>query len=186
MFTLSGQDAESQCRKQVAVCVFDLRSENHICPLIWSALCCKFLHMGSKDDEMGGIETEQLSCLLCLVPLHVGWRGSWEERSSVRAAGVVCPSWQQPQPCGTSGWEVTEAALAPRSPAWGGKGRTLKRVLKPFFISVCFLTAAVQGLRRRVFDPATLLSLDVLNRDCLQSLYTSSYGEASTKDVFIF
>lgn len=54
---------------------------------------------------------------------------------------------------------------------------------------LCFLPAAapVQCSRMMVFVGSdTLLSLDILKRDCLQCLYTSCYSEASTKGIFVF
>lgn len=97
-----------------------------------STPCYKFL-MGLKDDEMSESGPKQLSYQSHLVLLCVWWWSSQEEWSGVRAAGGVLS--QQSQPCGTSDREVAGPALALHSPSSGGKGRTCKWVLKPFFIS---------------------------------------------------
>lgn len=51
-------------------------------------------------------------------------------------------------------------------PSLGMKGQDSEIGFEAVFY-FCFLTAAVQGSRRRVFDPAMLLSLNILKRDCL-------------------
>lgn len=112
-----------------------------------------FLGVG-KMMRIGGIEKEQWSYPSRLVLLCIVWWGHWEEQASVGADSVVCPGWQQPHP--------GEERAGLSNGFWSR-----------FLISLCFLTAAVQGLRRRVFDPVTLPSLNILRRDCLQSLCTS-------------
>lgn len=136
MFMLSGQGVKVQHRNEIAVCLFDLCSVNHACPLIGRALCFKFFHMGLRANEMGGIETGQLFYPSHLVLLCVG--------SSVRACASAESS---PSPYGMSGLEVAADALVPLSPACRGKIRIFKWVLKPFFISAFYLLLlfSVQG-----------------------------------------
>lgn len=146
-----------------------------------STPCYKFL-IGLKDDEMSESGPKQLSYQSHLVLLCVWWWSRQEEWSGVRAAGGVLS--QQSQPCGTSDWEVAGPALALHSPSSGGKGRTCKWVLKPFFISVCFLTVATQASRRKMFDSAKLLSLDVLRLPA-QSVHQQSQWSIHQRCVYI-
>lgn len=112
--------------------------------------------------ELGGVEQCQGS------ECHVPW---------LRAVLVLWDVWLRDG----------RSCPCPIIPRLQRKGQDFQTGFEAIFY-LCFLTAAasVQRLRMMVFGSDTLLSLDVLKRDCLQCLYTSSYSEASTKDVFVF